>query len=354
MRLRVLVVDDSTLMRRIIGDILRSDPTLEVVAEAPDGPTAIRLIHELRPDVVTLDIEMPGLSGLEVLGYLMAEQPTPVVMLTGLNDPDLAMQALSLGAVEFLRKPSGTISMDLYKIQEELVHKVKMAPLANLRQVERRLDREEWPCSKRPPPQPRPTFGQEPDWIVVVGASTGGPPALEQLLAALPAELPAGLLVVQHMPVGFTHSLAQRLNGRCVLTVVEAEPGMPLYAAWVYIAPGGHHLVLRAEGTAETLSVELDDSPPRGTLRPAADVTMAAVAERFGPRCIGVLLTGMGSDGTEGFRAIRQAGGRTLAQDRQTSLIYGMPRMAVEQGLVDQVLPLNDIAPALVRLLEET
>ena len=187
---------------------------------------------------------------------------------------------------------------------------------------------------------------------MVVGTSTGGPPALEQLLPNLPADLPAGLLVVQHMPVGFTHSLARRLNERSAITVIEAEEDIPFYASWAYIAPGGHHLVVHNE-EAGYVSVHLDDSPPRGTLRPAADVTMAAAAAIFGPRTIGVLLTGMGSDGTEGFRAIRQAGGQTIAQDRQTSLIYGMPRTAAKQGLVDQILPLAEIGPAIVQLLEE-
>jgi len=351
MRLRVLVVDDSTLMRRLIGDILRSDPSLEVVGEADDGPSAIALIHELRPDVVTLDVEMPGMSGLEVLGYLMSELPTPVVVISGLQDPDLAMRALSLGAVDFLRKPSGTISVDLYKVTEELIQKVKMAPLANLRQLQERL-REE-PASHPEPALPSAGPGETAAWAIVIGTSTGGPPALERLLGSLPASLPAGLLVVQHMPAGFTRSLAERLDQRSELGVVEAAEGQPFRAARAYLAPGGHHLVVRHEKDAAGALVHLDDSPPRGTLRPAVDVTMASVAAVFGPHAIGVLLTGMGSDGTEGFRAIREAGGQTIAQDRQTSLIYGMPRMAAEQGLADQILPLGAIGPAIVRLLSE-
>jgi two-component system chemotaxis response regulator CheB len=351
MRLRVLVVDDSTLMRRLIGDILRSDPSLEVVGEATDGPAAIALIHELRPDVVTLDVEMPGMSGLEVLGYLMSELPTPVVVLSGLQDPDLAMRALSLGAVDFLRKPSGTISVDMYKVKEELLHKVKMAPLANLRQLQERLREEEPPPPRTASSEASP--GESAAWAIVIGTSTGGPPALERVLSSLPADLPAGLLVVQHMPAGFTRSLAQRLDQRSELGVAEAEEGTPFHAARAYLAPGGHHLVVRSEKDAAGPCIHLDDSPPRGRLRPAVDVTMASVAEVFGQHAIGVLLTGMGNDGTEGFRAIREAGGRTIAQDRQTSLIYGMPRMAAEQGLADQVLPLGAIGPAIIRLLSE-
>lgn len=347
MRLRVLVVDDSPLMRRLIKDILASDPALEVVAEAPDGQTALRLIHELRPDVVTLDVEMPGLSGLQVLGYVMSETPTPVIILTGLRDPDLAMRALSLGAVDFMRKPSGTISMDLYKVGEELIQKVKAAPLANLRQLRRGVE--------QAPPQFQKTAAAEPrlpGWGVVIGASTGGPQALAQLLADLPADLPAGFLVVQHMPPGFTRSLARRLDAQSPLTVVEAEEGAPFRGGWAYVAPGGHHLVVRGQALGE-VSVHLDDSPPRGTLRPAADVTMAAAAGLFGPRTLGVVMTGMGSDGAEGFRKIRQAGGRTIAQDRSSSLVYGMPRVVAEQGLADQILPLEQMAKAIVEIVSE-
>ncbi len=349
MRLRVLVVDDSTLMRRLIRDILASDPALEVVAEAPDGLTAIRLIHELRPDVVTLDIEMPGMSGLDVLGYVMSEIPIPVVVLTGMQDPDLAMKALALGAMDFLRKPSGTISVDLYKAGEELIQKVKAAPLSNLRQLRRGV--EEAPAEPKKV-QPAPPPGGAPGWAVVIGASTGGPQALSRLLAQIPAVPPAGFLVVQHMPAGFTRSLARRLDEGSPLTVVEAEEGAPFHAGWAYIAPGGYHLVVQA-GKGTKVSLRLDSSPPKGTLRPAADVTMAAVAAAFGPRTLGVLLTGMGSDGAEGFQAIRQAGGHTIAQDRQTSLIYGMPRIVAELGLAEQILPLDEIAQAITRIVSE-
>jgi two-component system chemotaxis response regulator CheB len=355
MRLRVLVVDDSTLMRRLIRDILASDPALEVVAEAPDGMTAIRLIHSLRPDVITLDVEMPGMSGLEVLGYIMSEIPTPVVILSGIQDPDLAMKALALGAMDVLRKPSGTVSVDLYKVGEELIQKVKAAPLSNLRQLRRGVVEPEptAPPARREPRPIAPPSVEVPGWAVVVGASTGGPQALTQLLAGIPAGLPAGCLVVQHMPAGFTRSLAKRLDEQSALTVVEAEEGAPFHAGWAYIAPGGYHLVVQAGPSAGEAWLRLDTSPPKGTLRPAADVTMAAAAAAFGQRTLGVLLTGMGNDGTEGFQAIRHAGGRTIAQDRASSLIYGMPRVVAELGLADQVLPLDEIAQAIARIVSE-
>lgn len=351
MRLRVLVVDDSKLMRRLIRDTLTSDPNVEVVGEAPDGPTAIQMIHKLRPDVVTLDVEMPGMTGLEVLGYVMSEIPTPTIILTGLRDPDLAVRALALGAVDFVRKPSGTISVDMYKVREELIQKVKAAPLANLRQLREQVEAPAAPAIKVPPPAAAPAGEATPRWAVVVGASTGGPPALERLLGTLSVGPSAGLLIVQHMPAGFTRSLAGRLNERSALRVVEAEEGAPFRAGWAYIAPGGHHLVLQPGEAPGNLVMHLDDSPPRGTLRPAVDVTMAAVAVLYGPRTLGVLLTGIGNDGTEGFRAIRQAGGRTIAQDRQTSLIYGMPRAVAEQGLADEIVPLDQIAAAIERIV---
>lgn len=352
MRLRVLVVDDSKLMRRLIRDTLTSDQNIEVIGEAPDGPTAIQMIHKLRPDVVTLDVEMPGMTGLEVLGYVMSEIPTPTIILTGLSDPGLAVRALALGAVDFVRKPSGTISVDMYKVREELIQKVKAAPLANLRQLREQAEAAATaPEIKVPPPAAAAAVEATPRWAVVVGASTGGPPALERLLGRLSPDPPAGLLVVQHMPAGFTRSLAQRLNERSALRVVEAAEGTPFLAGWAYIAPGGHHLVLRPGETPGSIVMHLDDSPPRGTLRPAADVTMAAVARLYGPRTLGVLLTGIGNDGTEGFRAIRQAGGRTIAQDRQTSLIYGMPRAVAEQGLADEIVPLDQIAAAIERIV---
>ncbi len=355
MRLRVLVVDDSKLMRRLIGDILAADPAIEVVGEAADGMAAIQRIHELRPDVVTLDVEMPGMSGIEVLGYVMSEVPTPIVILTGLNDPDLAVRALSLGAVDFMRKPSGTISVDMFKIKDELLLKVKSAPLANLHQLRRGAEEGEPRLQEKKAGRPavKPALAELPRWAVVVGASTGGPPALERLLAEIPANLPAGLVVVQHMPAGFTRSLAGRLNSHSCLQVVEAEEGVPLLAGWAYVAPGGHHLVFGAGADQAGPCLHLDDSPPRGTLRPAVDVSMAAAAALFGPRTLGVILTGMGSDGTEGFRAIRQAGGRTIAQDRASSMIYGMPRSVIEQGLADQVLPLDDIGAAIVHVVTE-
>ena len=350
-KVRVLVVDDSRLMRRLIRDILESDPAIEVAGEASNGMLAVQMVHSLRPDVVTMDVEMPVLSGLDALGYIMSEAPTPVVMLTGLQSPDLAIRALQLGAVDFLRKPSGTISMDLFKIKDELLGKVKLAPLVNLRRVN--ANREKLEALAAAPKVVKPPATAGLNWLVVVGASTGGPPALERLFADLRADLPAAFLVVQHIPAGFTRSLARRLDQSSKLAVVEAEEGMLLEAGRGYVAAGGSHLVLQPDGAAEkNYRLHLDDSPPRGTLRPAVDVTMANAAAMFGARTLGVVLTGMGSDGLEGCRAIRAAGGTAIVQDRSTSLIYGMPRAVAEAGLAGQALPLDEIPAAIARVVE--
>lgn len=346
-RVRVLVVDDSRLMRRLIRDILESDPSLEVVGEANNGMVAVQMVHSLHPDVVTMDIEMPVLSGLEALGYIMSEVPTPVVMLTGLKGADLAIRALDLGAVDFMLKPSGTISVDLFKVKDELLEKVKLAPLANFRRIG--SSREALPVAETPSPA---APAQNLNWLVVIGASTGGPPALERLFRGLRPDLPAGILVVQHIPAGFTRSLAQRLDNSSRLTILEAQEGLIVEPGKAYLAAGGSHLVIQRGTQEQACALHLDDSPPRGTLRPAVDVTMLSAVAGYGPRTLGVILTGMGSDGLEGCRAIRQAGGCTIVQDRASSLIYGMPRAVVDQGLADQVLPLDEIPAAIARVVE--
>jgi len=345
-RLRVLVVDDSRLMRKLIANMLTSDPGIEVVGAAGDGVEAIKLASELRPDVITLDIEMPGMNGLEVLGYVMSEMPTPVIVVSGLTAPEVAIQSLQLGAVDFVLKPSGPISIDLYKIQEDVLTKVKMAPLA-------RLSRPPTPRLPEPPAavkMTRPALASRS--VVGIAASTGGPQALERLLPRLPADLPAALIIVQHMPPGFTRSLAQRINRYCAIAVKEATHRERVQVGRAYVAPGGHHLTVRSSPDSPGEGfIHLDQSPPIGGLRPSANVTLRSVAEVYGPRAIGVILTGMGSDGREGLKLVKERGGVTIAQDQATSVIFGMPRAAIESGCVDKVAPLSDIAAEIVAQL---
>jgi two-component system chemotaxis response regulator CheB len=346
-RLRVLVVDDSRLMRKLIANLLTSDPGIEVVGTAGDSVEAIKLASELRPDVITLDIEMSGMSGLEVLGYVMSEMPTPVIVVSGPRAPEVAIQSLELGAVDFILKPSGTISVDLYKIQEDLLAKVKMAPLARLSQIPA-------PWSTKPPAavkMTRPALASRS--IVGIAASTGGPQALEHFLPQLSADLPAALIIVQHMPPGFTRSLAQRMNRYCAITVKEATHRERVEVGRAYIAPGDHHLTVRSTPDSPGDGfIYLDQSPPIGGLRPSANMMLRSIAEVYGSRAVGVVLTGMGSDGREGLKLIKERGGFTIAQDQATSVIFGMPQAAIESGCVNKVVPLDGIAGEIVAQLQ--
>ena len=350
----VLVVDDSPLMRRIITSLLESDPRIRVVSTAADGYEAIEKVEAIRPDVVTLDIEMPRLNGLEALRQIMQRTPTPVVMLSGVKNATAAVRALELGAIEFVAKPSGTISIDLYKVRDELVNKVKLATLVNLDRVMTKTG----PLvplatvPRRSPPSSPPLGGKEGGaWMLAIGASTGGPQALNKLLRRLPADLPARVLIVQHMPAGFTASFAKRLDQRSPLHVEEARDGQEVTTGSAYVAPGGIHMLVTGERCQPT--IRLQNTPKVNSVRPSADVLMASVARLSGPCSMGVVLTGMGSDGAEGLAQIKAAGGLTLAQDRESSTIFGMPKAAIERGVVDGVLSLSKMPRAIVTAVQE-
>ena len=347
----VLVVDDSPLMQRIITSLLESDPRIRVVSTAADGYEAVKKVRAIRPDVVTLDIEMPRMDGLEALQQIMQRAPTPVVMLTGVKEASAAVRALELGAVEFVAKPSGTISIDLYKVRDELISKVKLATLVNINRMMAKTG-PLGPLATSPRRSP-PTGGKEGGpWMLAIGASTGGPRALGKLLSRLPADLPASVLIVQHMPAGFTGSFAQRLDQRSPLHVEEARDGQAVTIGSAYVAPGGIHMVVTGEHGRPT--IRLQDTPPVNCVRPSADVLMGSVARLNGACSMGVLLTGMGSDGAEGLAQIKAAGGLTLAQDRESSIIFGMPRAAIERGVVDGVLSLSKIPRAIVTAMQTT
>ncbi len=345
-KIRVLVVEDSALMRRWLKQLLMSDGEIEVIGTVKDGSEAIAHMAQLRPDVVTLDIDLPGMNGLDVLTELMQRAPVPVVVVTGLEDPEIAQEALTRGAVDVVRKPSGPLSLDLYKIRDELIHKVKTAYRVTLT-----------PPSSHPPDLPRPSLVDPPapsvtryaHWAVVIGASTGGPRAVEYILRSLPATLPAVVLVVQHMPPGFTQSFAQRLNQQSALNVCEAADRMSLTPGQALVAPGDYHLrILRAFPYPK---VRLEQSPPIKGLRPAIDVTLQDAAEVWGAHTLGVILTGMGQDGLAGARAVKARGGIIIAQDQDTSVVYGMPRAIVQAGVADRVLPLEAIPQAIVETI---
>jgi two-component system, chemotaxis family, protein-glutamate methylesterase/glutaminase len=341
----VLVVDDSAFMRKLVTELIDDSDEFRVIGTARHGLDALQKVQTLHPDILTLDIEMPELDGLGALERIMRESPRPVVMLTaasGAGD-EMALRALERGAVEFVRKPSGPISLDLATIRDELLTALRAAAQVNLASVR---------GSALESSRSDTAVGSSPGaahLVIAIAASTGGPRALAELVPALPAQLAASVLIVQHMPPGFTKTLAERLDGLSALTVSEAVHGETIEPGRVYIAPGGQHMRLQAVGRARVIM--LDDSPPVWGVRPSADPFFRSVAESAGAAAIGVVLTGMGRDGAAGLRAIRDAGGTGIAQDRQSSIIFGMPQAAYAAGGAATVLPLAEIAPALATMV---
>lgn len=340
-RRSVLVVDDSAFMRKVIVEMIDGADGFRVAGTARHGLDAIEKIAELDPDIVTLDVDMPELDGIQTLGYIMSECPRPVVMLSGArarDGVDPVIRALELGAVDFVRKPSGPISLDLEVARGRLHQALHAAREWNLAGV---------PILARPAlaerrPWSAPTGGAT--RVICVASSTGGPRALCDVVPRFPAGLDAAVVVVQHMPAGFTRSLAQRLDGLSPLSVREAADGVPLAHGEVIVAAGGRHL--RLEAHAQGVVARLDDAPPVWGVRPAADPCFRDAARLFGPNATAIVLTGMGRDGADGARAILDAGGEAFAQDQATSVIFGMPHAAVTIGGVTRVLPLGQLALA--------
>jgi len=344
-RRTVLVVDDSALVRQVVCDLIGGFDEFEVVGTAQDGMDALAKVHTLDPDIVTLDIEMPVIDGIAALGYIMSEAPRPVVMLSGIESRgavDLTLRALELGAVDFVRKPAGAFERAMPAMADRLLGALHAAAVVNLRGV---------PMLGRMAPAPGrarvPVHGARA--AVAIAASTGGPRALVEVVPALTRELDAAVLIAQHMPRGFTAGLARRLDGLSSLEVSEAVHGEPVLANHVYIAPGGQHMTVSADGA--DARIILDESAPVWGVRPAADPLFVSVAKRFGSACTGVVLTGMGRDGSAGLAAIRASGGGAIVQDRATSTIYGMPLAALEHAGADIVAPLGGIAASALELM---
>ncbi len=341
------MVDDSAFERYAIAKHLETDREITVVGSARDGFDALTKIRSLTPDVITLDVEMPRMDGLAALKRIMAEYPTPVIMLSSLTQPGArtTIQALMHGAVDFVSKPSASIS--IRNVVEDLSIKIKVAAGAK-RSVERIRAKNllTETLASSPPGKLGLSPFQKGDPVIVIGTSTGGPRALQQVLADLPANLPAVVAIVQHMPPGFTRSLAQRLNEHSPLMVQEAQDGDRLARGLALLAPGDFHL--RFKGDKQ---VGLDQGPRRQHVRPAVDVTMESASQYHQAAVIGVILTGMGADGTAGAACIKAAGGQVVAEDEATSLIYGMPRSVIEAGLADRVVPLPEVASTLVELV---
>ena len=343
----MLVVDDSAFMRQVIAQLVESSGEFRVVGTARDGREAISQVQTLDPQIVTLDIDMPELDGLGALGYIMTHAPRPIVMLsaaTTRDGQDATVRALELGAVDFVRKPSGPVSPDLAKVAERLLAALRAAATANIAR----------PASAVAPRVITTDMARPPAAFAPAGVagptSTGGPRALAMVLPELPRDLPAAVLIVQHMPAGFTKSLARRLDGLSRLEISEACHGDVVVSGHAYIAPGGCHMRVDLVHGVPKIVID-DESPPIWGVRPAADPLFRSVARAYGGSCVGVVLTGMGRDGAEGLIAIREAGGAAIVQDRETSTVYGMPQAALRLAGADRIVPLSDVASAVSMLL---
>lgn len=335
--MRILVVDDSTFMRKIISDILNSVPEFTVVGTARDGSDALEQIEKMHPDVITLDVTMPRMDGLTALKHIMKQYPLPVIMLSSFTreGAETTLKALEYGAFDYVLKPSGAVSFDMYKVKEELIGKIKAA---------KQMHFPKRSCASAIQSKVPKDFSRK---TILIGASTGGPPAIEHILLSLPENIPA-TLIVQHMPPGFTKFFSERLSSICKFKVEEAEENDSVTANRALLAPGGYHMTVGADE-----KVHLNQESPQHGVRPAVDPMMKTAADVFGSETVGVLLTGMGQDGAQGMQAIKQNGGFTIAQDEATSTVFGMPKAAIDLESADRVLPLQQIAPEIVRACQK-
>lgn len=342
-KIRVVVVDDSALMRKKLRQIIDSDEECETMATCRDGEEAVKIVATLKPDVVMMDLQMPNMDGHAALKYIMSEWPTPVVMVSAFTQEGESetLRCLEEGAVDFVAKPSGVISRNIETVGEEILKKIKIAAKANLKNLKPflrksfiRLKKEKALAAEK---------------VVAIATSTGGPKALSLLLPQLQASLQAGVLVVQHMPEHFTKSLAQRLNESCQIPVQEAQEGDLIIQGKILIAPGRYQMRAQSLKGADPI-IQLSRATEK-ILSPSADIMMTSLAHLYGKKCVGVVLTGMGNDGTEGLRAIKRFGGTTLAESKETSVVYGMPRSAQEAGVVDKVVSLSEMAAEIMKIV---
>ncbi len=343
--IRVLVVDDSALVRVALTDILNKTKDIKVIDTARNGKEAIEKVLKLKPDVITLDIKMPVMDGLTALKIIMEKQPTPVIMLSAMTKEGAkeTIEALKLGAVDFIPKPSA--SYDLSTIADELIQKIRAVAtttpniirLQNLKRFRGEVVRGCWNKCKG-------------NICVLIGSSTGGPSALEQIIPRLPSDIPAPIFIVQHMPPNFTQQLADRLNSISEVEVKEAENNERVKNGVAYIAPGGKHMKVRR--VFDIVRIKIVDGKPVNAVKPSVDVTAESVVQSYGGNVVGVILTGMGSDGAYGMKMIKDAGGLTIACSQDTCVIFGMPKAAIELGAIDSIKPLYEIAEEIVKFVE--
>jgi two-component system, chemotaxis family, protein-glutamate methylesterase/glutaminase len=349
-KIRALVIDDSAYNRQAIAEMLESHNEIEVVGRAANGEEGLKEALKLKPDVITLDLEMPKMDGFTFLRILMSRQATPIIVISSYSRKQNVFKALELGALDFIAKPTRYLSPELHKIRDELLDKIMMVRSLRtgglqIRAVEHYGEQAE---AGRLAPLAEELPGLA---LVVVGASTGGPPALQHLLQKLPDNLPAAYLVAQHMPENFTRAFADRLNRYSGLTVSEAKGGEPLEPGKVLVAPGGKNLTVVRRGAA--LHAEVSEASDSAKYVPSIDLLFQSAAGAMGNRVVGILLTGMGADGRDGIRAVKDAGGRTVAESEETAVIFGMPKEAIDSGRVDKVLRLDEIAEEVSRMVKK-
>ena len=358
---KVLIVDDSAFVRRSLTSILEKDPDIQIVGTAANGLEGVALAAKLEPDVITMDVEMPKMNGLEALAKIMAENPCPVIMISSLTGEgaETTLKALELGALDYMPKLTSGSLPDLDRVQKELAGKIKALARrkAFVRLVHRRKNPSPVASTARPAtsgmgaaPRPQPVrppgrAGRGAFEAVLIGVSTGGPPAVQKILAALPGNFPLPILVAQHMPAAFTGPFAKRLDAQCAISVKEAEPVERLRSGTVYICPGGKHLRVEMRGALPTALVT--EEPKEALYKPSANVLMETGGLTLGRKALGVMLTGMGSDGVEGAKVLKEKGGYMVAQSEQTCVVYGMPKAVVDAGLADEIVDLDDVAGAL-------
>ncbi|KGK86042.1 chemotaxis response regulator protein-glutamate methylesterase [Clostridium sp. HMP27] len=353
-KFKVLVVDDSALMRKIISDMINSENNMEVVAIARNGQDFIKKLEDVKPNVVTLDVEMPVMNGIEALKELRTRNiGIPVIILSSVSkkSSELTMECLENGAFDFIAKPSGAISLDIDKVRNELISKLNLAyekcqngcTIEEIRAISKDISKE---LNEENKSIPKKKFVNKIS-ALVIGASTGGPKALHQVISNLPDDLGVPVFVVQHMPATFTKAFAERLNSRSKITVVEAYDGQAVTNNVVYIAPGGFHMEV-----GKDKKIHLNKEPTVWGVRPAVDKLFKSAAAVYKERLMSVVLTGMGRDGAEGTIEVKKNGGITISEDQSTSVIYGMPKAAYETGMVDMVLTLDKVASEIVKIVK--
>jgi two-component system chemotaxis response regulator CheB len=351
--IRVLIIDDSALMRAMIRKTLESDPGIEVVDAAGSGPVALDKIKQLRPDVATLDVEMPGMDGIEILRRIMVESPTPVVMLSAhtFDGAERTLEALEAGAIDYVAKPSGEKGANIRDVAIILAEKIRAAAAANLNRIRSSPARAQparaAPVVKPSVTRPLPQSAGDVSPLIAIGISCGGPATLVEIFPDIPADCPP-IVLTQHMPPKFTKSLADRLDRMSAVNVKEAESGDVIQRGHVYIAPGEAHLVVI--GKPGRLRIKLDAGQKACGHRPAADVMFRSVVSACGSMCVGAIMTGMGNDGAEALGVIKAAGGGTIAQDQDTCVVYGMPKAAADLGHAQHIVPADRVIPTAIEL----